>query len=203
MIYPQPHPGSQSAKLTKLSPFGMKQAGPVDHQSVASSSSTQLDCKEVTASLSEWTRLGVLADSETDLGYGALPESRVQQKVQRPKQAYNPLAMEQGRQKHLFEGSMSSSWSVGVGDHEYPQLSNLSHQRAQESHLKSLKMSPVSSEQAKLVSMSTPSVPALSSLSPPPQFPLTYQVISRFVFCCFLHSSVAWFGFNAVGIILR
>lgn len=179
VIYSQ-HP-PWVTKFTNSSLSGMKQAGPVDHESVASSSSTQLDGKEVTASLSERTRIGVWADSEMEQGYGSHPESRVQHKLQRPKQAYNPLAMEQGRQKHLFEGSMSSSWSVGAGDHEYPQLSSLSHHRVQESHIKSSKMLPVGSEQAKLVAMSTPSMPALSSWSPPPQFPSTYQVISRFL----------------------
>lgn len=128
-------------------------------------------------SAAEKTDMGVRPDSESEsLSFTQVPESGVRSTVLRPKLAYNPLAVEQGRQRHLFDGSKPSSWSTLVPELDLQQTAQYGiRSRSQDNqHISQI------SEQPKMNNTSGGAI-IHSSATSATQFPLHYQVYSVFL----------------------
>jgi len=127
------------------------------------------------ASLSEMIDTGARPDSESEaVSFSPLPESLHRSNAHRPKLAYNPLAVEQGRQRHLFDGPKSSSWSAVGSELDLQQISQYGNRpRSQDNS-----SSPPLSEQLKMNNISG-AAPVQFSAVPPSHLPLHYQVSSK------------------------
>lgn len=120
-------------------------------------------------SLSEMIDMGSRPDSESEaVTFPPLSESGIRSNAHRPKLAYNPLAVEQGRQRHLFDGSKPSSWSTLVSELDLQQISQYGNR-------------PRSQDKKFIASLSSPQLSAPVQLSAASlcQLPSDYQVSSK------------------------
>ena len=139
------------------------------------------------ASVSEKIDMGARPDSESEtLSFSQLPESGFRSTAQRPKLAYNPLAVEQGRQRYLFDGSKPSSWSTLVPELDLQQTSQYGNRPRSQDNPHLALSSPLISEQLKTNNISGGATSQLSA-KPATQLPLHYQVSSMLPI---IHSSL-------------
>jgi hypothetical protein len=131
------------------------------------------------ASVSEKNGMGARPDSEPDaLSFSQLPESGIRSTPLRPKLAYNPLAVEQGRQRHLLDGSKPSSWSTSVPELDLQRTSQYGNRpRSQDNQYLASLSSPLISEQPKVNNIAGGAT-TQSSATPATKLPLHYQVNS-------------------------
>lgn len=124
------------------------------------------------ASLSEMIDMGARPDTESEASFSPLPESGLRSATHRPKSVYNPLAVEQGRQRHLFDSS--KPWSPLASELDLQQYG--SRPRSQDKIFNAPLSSPSSSEQSMMSNTSggAPSVQLSAAASS--QLPLHYQV---------------------------
>lgn len=127
------------------------------------------------ASLSEMIDMGARPDSESESG--PLPESGLQSNAHRPKLAYNPLAVEQVRQRHLFDSP--KPWLPLASELDFQQISHYGNRpRSQDKKFIAPLSSPPVSEQLKMNNFSG-IAPVQLSAAPASQLPLQYQVSSK------------------------
>lgn len=139
------------------------------HMETREGSSTQINH----ASLSEMIDMGARPDTESEaMSFSPLPESGLRSAAHRPKSVYNPLAVEQGRQRHLFDSS--KPWSPLASELDLQQYG--SRPRSQDKIFNAPLSSPSSSEQSMMSNISGGASSVQLSAAASSQLPLHYQV---------------------------
>lgn len=137
------------------------------------------------ASVGEKLDISARPESELEsLSFSQLPESGIRSTALRPKLAYNPLAVEQGRHRHLFDSSKPSSWSTLVPELDLQQTSQYGNRpRSQDNQYLTSLSSPLKSEQPKMSNISGGPTIQLSA-TPATQLPSHHQVNSMLPILC-------------------